>query len=64
MVVSREDIKPDVNIKIKGELLEQVKTFRYLGHIVTEDVEYEAEELEWQQTNKQTPPQKKKKNSI
>ena len=37
MVISRVERKPAISMKINGELLEQAKSFRYLGHMITED---------------------------
>ena len=36
MVVSRDEI-PSVKIKVNGQILEQVKNFKYLGQIITDD---------------------------
>ncbi|GFR69487.1 retrovirus-related Pol polyprotein from type-1 retrotransposable element R2 [Elysia marginata] len=37
MVISREKVIPQIDIKIDGELVEQVANFTYLGHWITED---------------------------
>lgn len=37
MVISGEEMKAAVNIKINGGLLERVKSFRYLGHTIIEN---------------------------
>ncbi|GFS22394.1 craniofacial development protein 2 [Elysia marginata] len=37
MVISREKVIPQIDIKIDGERVEQVANFTYLGHWITED---------------------------
>ena len=37
MVVSRKEINPICNLVSKGETIKQVKTFKYLGYIITSD---------------------------
>ncbi|GFR84792.1 craniofacial development protein 2 [Elysia marginata] len=37
MVISREKVIPQIDVKIDGERVEQVANFTYLGHWITED---------------------------
>ena len=37
MVISKESENPRANISVRGEVLEQVERYKYLGSIVTQD---------------------------
>ncbi len=44
-MVECRDATPDVKIKIDGKILEQVKTFKYLGQIISDDGKSEKDIL-------------------
>ena len=43
MVVSKKVVNPNCNLKSKGEVIKQVKKFRYLGYMITSDGRCTAE---------------------